>query len=102
MSALPRFCLGDALALAQKALRTSVEVLFERRPSGALDIERLLLIRYLPSGLSWITSLVHARFSPLMRYVIRYIPGKIAADCDDCCATRGEYHVEVVHSQSWR
>jgi len=58
MSALPRFCLGDALALAQKALRTSVEVLFERRPSGALDIERLLLIRYLPSGLSWITSLV--------------------------------------------
>src|SRR6476661_10442554 len=24
-----------------------------------------------------------------MRYVIRYIPGKIAADCDDCCATRG-------------
>jgi hypothetical protein len=59
MSALPRFCLGDALALAQKALRTSVEVLFERRPSGAgLDIERLLLIRYLPSGSSWITSLV--------------------------------------------
>jgi hypothetical protein len=41
-------------------------------------------------------------FSPLMRYVMRYIRGKIVAYCDDCCVTRGEYHVEVVHSQSWR
>ena len=28
----------------------------------------------------------------------RYPRGKIAAHCDDCCVTRGQYHVQVVHS----
>src|SRR6476660_9371843 len=64
MSALPRFCLGDALALAQKALRTSVEVLFERRPSGALDIERLQSLRTATIAAQRGASIMSKSFTP--------------------------------------